>query len=121
MDYLIRLQRLGGLSCVFVVSSFPVIAVDGSKSFSFPVRSLIRTVSSTTPGSVSLVHDFTHDKMFPSCFRHLKQDLTSKLKNCYQLVDETRPSKPTRQRCTCVVFSRPHVDIFSTNMKRTSV
>ena len=51
----------GGLSCVFVVSSLPAIVVDGSKSFSFPGCSLIRIVSSTKPGSVSLVHGFTHD------------------------------------------------------------
>ena len=51
--------------------SFPVcqpIVVDGSKSFSFPVCSLVRIVSSITPGSV-----------FPTCFRHLKQDFNSKL------------------------------------------
>ena len=58
----------GRLSCVFVVSSLPAIVVDGSKSFSFPGCSLIRIVSSTTPGSVSLVHGFTHDKSVPYLF-----------------------------------------------------
>ena len=57
-----------GLSCVFVVSRLPAIVVDGSKSFSFPGCSLIRIVSSTTPGSVSLVHGFTHDKSVPYLF-----------------------------------------------------
>ena len=69
MDYLIRLQRL---SCVFVVSSLPAIVVDGSKSFSFPGCSLIRIVSSTTPGSVSLVHGFTHDNSVPYLFSTLQ-------------------------------------------------
>ena len=45
-----------------VVSSLPAIVVDGSKSFSFPGCSLIRIVSSTRPGSVSLARDFTRDK-----------------------------------------------------------
>ena len=45
---------------MFVLSSLPVTVVDGSKSFSYPCCSLI--VSSTTPGAVSLVHGFTHDK-----------------------------------------------------------
>ena len=70
----------GGISCVFVVSSLSAIVVDGSKSFSFLGCYLVRIVSSTTPGSMSLVHGFTHDKVFPTCFRHLKQDLNSKLK-----------------------------------------
>ena len=55
----------GGLSCVFVVFSFPAIVVDGFKSYSFPGFSLIRIVSSTTPASVLLVHGFTHDKSVP--------------------------------------------------------
>ena len=42
--------------------------MDGFKSFSFPGCSLIRFVSSTTPGSVSLVHGFTHDKSVPYLF-----------------------------------------------------
>ena len=53
---------------MFVVSSLPVTLVDDSKSFSFPGCSLIRIVSSTTPGSVSLVHGFTHDKIIPYLF-----------------------------------------------------
>ena len=55
----------GGLSCVFVVFSFPAIVVDGFKSYSFPGFSLIRIISSTTPASVLLVHGFTHDKSVP--------------------------------------------------------
>ena len=58
----------GGLSFVFVVSSFPAIVVDGFKSFSFPGCSLIRIVSSTTTGSVSLAHGCTHHKSFPYLF-----------------------------------------------------
>ena len=49
----------------FVVSSLPAIVVDGSKSLSFPGCSSTRIVTSTTPGSVSLVHGFTHDKSVP--------------------------------------------------------
>ena len=55
----------GWLSCVFVVSSLPAFFVDGSKSFSFSGCSLNRIVSSTTPGSVSLVHGFTSSKVIP--------------------------------------------------------
>ena len=59
----------GGLSCLFDASCLPgQIVVDGSKSFSFPGCSLIRIVSSTTPGSGSLVHGFTHDKSVPCLF-----------------------------------------------------
>ena len=53
---------------MFVVSSLPAIVVDGSKSFSFPGCSLIRIVSSTTPGSVSPVQGLTHDKRVPYLF-----------------------------------------------------
>ena len=62
-----------GLSCVFVVSRLPAIVVDGSKSFSFPC---IRTVSSTTPGSASLLHGFTHGKSVPFLFS-TPQQMTS--------------------------------------------
>ena len=58
----------GGLSSVFIVSSLPAIVVDGSKSLSFPDRSLVRIVSSTTPDSASLVHGSTHDKSVPYLF-----------------------------------------------------
>ena len=37
-------------------------------SMTFPGCSLIRIVYSTTPGSVSLVHGFTHDKRVPCLF-----------------------------------------------------
>ena len=69
MDYLTCLLRLdlqGGV--VFVVSSLPAIIVDGSKSFSFPGCSLVWIVPSTTPGSMSVVHDFTHNKSVPYLF-----------------------------------------------------
>ena len=56
------------MSCVFVVSSLPAIVVDGSESFLFPGRFLIRIVSSTATGSVSLVHGFTHHKSVPYLF-----------------------------------------------------
>ena len=50
------------------VSSLPAIAVDGSESFLSQGCSLIRIVSSTTTGSVSLVHGFTHHKSVPYLF-----------------------------------------------------
>ena len=53
---------------MFVVSSLSTIVVDGSKSFSFRGCSLIQIVTSSTPGSVSLVHGFTHDKSVPYLF-----------------------------------------------------
>ena len=43
----------------------PAMVVYGSQSISFPGCSLIRIICSTTPGSVSLVHGFTHDKSVP--------------------------------------------------------
>ena len=58
----------GGLSFVFVVFSLPAFVLDSSKSFSFPSCSLIQIVSSTTPGSVSLLHGFTQDKSVPYLF-----------------------------------------------------
>ena len=85
MDYLIRLQRLG---CAFVVSSLPAFVVDGYKSFSFPGCSLVRIVSSTTPGSVSLVHGFIHDKSVPYLFPTPQARSQQQTK-----VEETRPSK----------------------------
>ena len=42
--------------------------MDGSKSFSFPGCSLVRVVSSTTPGSVSLEHSFTPCESVPFLF-----------------------------------------------------
>ena len=89
----------GGISCVFVVSSLSTIVVDGSKSFSFPGCSLVRIVSSTTPGSMSLVHGFTHDKNVPYLFStHFKQDLNSKLKflsTCWR----NSPQQITSEAC----------------------
>ena len=59
---------VGVLFSNFVASCLPAIVVDGSKSFSFPGCSLLRIVSSTTPGSGSLAHGFTHDKSVPCLF-----------------------------------------------------
>ena len=67
MDYLIRLQRLD-LEGWVVSLSFPVCQLllsMASNHFHFRV---VRIVSSTTPGSASLVHGFTHDKSVPFLF-----------------------------------------------------
>ena len=71
-----------------VVSSLPVTVVDDSKSFSFPGCSLI--VSSTTPGSVLVVHGFTHDKSILYLFstRQARSQQLSEI--FYPLVEETR-------------------------------
>ena len=56
-------------------------------------------------------------KVFPTCFRHLKQDLNSKLKflsTCWR-------NSPSKWHQWSIVFSRPYVDIFFTNMVRISV
>ena len=45
-------------------------------------------------------------------------DTSSKIPNSYPLVEETRPSKWHQRR---VLIGRPNVNIFSTNMGRTSV
>ena len=65
-----RVPHINPPSCFgpTVKAYLPAIVVDGSKSFSFRGCSLIRIVSSTTPGSVSLVHGFTHDKSVPCLF-----------------------------------------------------
>ena len=102
----------GGLSCV--VSSLPAIVVDGSKSFSFPGCSLVQIVSSSKPGCVSLVHGFTHDKSVPLLVFGTSSKLSTANWNSYPLVEKTRPSKWHQRR---VVFSRPYVDIFSTNVE----
>ena len=57
----------------WVVSlSFPVcmllLWMPPNHHFSFPGCSLVRIVSPTTPGSLSLVHGFTHDKSVPYLF-----------------------------------------------------
>ena len=83
----------GGLSCVFVVSRLPAIVVDGSKSFSFPCIRTLRLHQALCHYCMVL----PTVKVFPSCFRHL--------------------SKWHQRR---VVFSRPYMYIFSTNMGRTS-
>ena len=58
--------------------------------FHFRVVFLIRIVSSTTPGSVSLVHGFTHGKSAPFLFS--TPQARSPRQNSYTLVEETRPS-----------------------------
>ena len=66
--------------------SLPVIVVHSSKSFSFLGCSLIRIVSPTTPGSVSLVHGFIHDKSVP----FLVFDTSSKIVyDCHFDADQT--------------------------------
>ena len=71
LDYLIRLQRLDLEGWVLSLS-FPVcqllLWLNGFKSFSFLGCSLTRVVSSTAPGSVSLVHGLLHDKCVPYLF-----------------------------------------------------
>ena len=119
MDYLIRLPRLdlsGGLSCFFVVSSLAAIVVDGSKSFSFPGCSLIRIVSSTTPGYVSLVHGFNHNKSVPYLFSTPQARSQQQTEILIHFLKKLGPLKDI-----IILFSRPYVDIFSTNMERTSV
>ena len=64
LDYLIRLQRLD-LEDWFVSLSLPVCQLllwTAANHFHF------RVASSTTPGSVSLVHGLTHNKRFPYLF-----------------------------------------------------
>ena len=84
-------KKTGGLSCVLVVSSLPAIVVDGSKSFSFPSCSLIRTVFSTTPGSVSQVLGFTHDKSFPYLFSTPQSRSQRKTENFIHLLKKLTP------------------------------
>ena len=118
----------GGLSCVFVfdyvcvsvfvVSSLPAIVVDGSKSFSYAACSFIWIVPSTTPGSVSLVHGFTHDKSVPYLFSTPQARSQQQIEILIHLLKKLAPVTWHQRR---VVFSRPYVDIFSTNMERTLV
>ena len=72
---------------------------------SFPGCSLVWNVSSTTPGSLTLAHGFTHDKSAPYWFS-TPQATTNW--NSYPLVEKTRSCKRDQIR---VVFSRPYVDI----------
>ena len=83
----------GGLSLVFVVFSLPAFFLDSSKSFSFPSCSLIQIVPSTTPGSVSLVHGFTHDKSVPLLVFDTSNKISTANWNFCPLVEETRPRK----------------------------
>ena len=64
LDYLIRLQRLD-LEDWFVSLSFPVCQL---LLWMTPNHFHFRVVLSTTPGSVSLVNDLTHDKSVPYLF-----------------------------------------------------
>ena len=81
----------GGPSCVFVFSSLPAIVVDGSKSFSFQGCSLIRILSSNTPGSVSLVLGFAQDKVFPNC-----SPIHSSNRPCLAILDSLLKLSPFR-------------------------
>ena len=74
-DHYICLQYLLLLSLISVCVDFDEIENLFGKSFAenLPKKLLsgcflIRIVSSTTPGSVSLVHGFTHDKSVPCLF-----------------------------------------------------
>ena len=72
MDCLKRFKDLIWTACVFAGFSLPAIVANGSKSCASPGCSLVRIVSSTTPGSVSLVRGFTHDKSVPYLFSTLQ-------------------------------------------------
>ena len=67
--------------------------------------------------SVSLGHSFTHDKLFPTSFRRLKQDLNRKLK----ILSTCWRNSLIKWHERRVLFSRPCGDILSTHMERTSV
>ena len=107
------------LCCGFVVSSLLAIVVDGSKSFSFPHCFLIRIVSWTTPGSVSLVHGFTHDKStsVPYLFSTPQARCQQKTEILIHLLKNLAPVNDING----VLYLVLYVDIFSTNMERTSV
>ena len=120
MDYLLRLQKLDLEDwVVFVVSSLPVIIVDGSKSFSFPGCSLIRIVSSSTPGSVSLVLGFTHDKGVPFLFSTPQARSQQQTEILIHLLKKLAPVNDISG--VLYLIDPISVDIFSTNMGRTSV
>ena len=107
----------GALSFVFIVFSFPATVVNGSKSFSFPACSLIRIVSSTTPRSASLVHDFTRDESVPYLFSTTRAKLkflsTCWRSSCYFLhvaryivnIFNINAEKPTFSSSTVVYFT----------------
>ena len=115
MDYLIRLQR--GISCVFLVSSLSAIVVDGSESFSFPGCSLVRIVSSTTPGSMSLVHGFTHDKSVPYVFSTPQTRFQQQTEILIHLLKKIAPANHIRG----VLYLVDPMWIFTPRMERTSV
>ena len=78
---------------------------------------MIWIVSSTTPGSVSLAHGFTHDKSVPYLFSTPQARSQQQTEIVIHLLEKVAPVK-SHQRL--VVFSRPYVDIFSTNVVGTS-
>ena len=82
------------MTCVFVVSSLPAIFMDGSKSFAG--CSLVRIVSSTTPGSVSLVHGFTHDKSIPYLFLTPQARSQKHTENLIHLLKKLAPGNDIR-------------------------
>ena len=109
MDYLIRLQTLdleGWVVCL------PAIVVYGSNSISFSGCSLIRIICSTTSGSVSLVHGFTYDKSVPYPWLIPQARSQQQTEIPIHLLKKVPPVNDI----SGVVFSRPYVEIFSTNM-----
>ena len=98
-------------------SSLPATVVDGSKSFSFPSCSLIRIVSSTTPGSVSQVHGFTHDKSAPYLFSTPQARPQQQTEILIQLLKKLAQVNDIRG----VVYLVEPMWIFSPRMARTSV
>ena len=105
----------GGLSCVFVVSSLPAIVVDGSKSFSFPGCSLVRILSSTTPGL--LVHGFTPDKSIPYLFSTPQARSQQQNEILIHLLKKLAPVNDIRG----ILYSVDPMWIFPTLCGRTSV
>ena len=105
----------GGLSYVFVVSSLPAIVVDGSKSFSFPGCSLVRILSSTTPGL--LVHGFTPDKSIPYLFSTPQARSQQQNEILIHLLKKLAPVNDIRG----VLYSVDPMWIFPTLCGRTSV
>ena len=105
----------GGLSYVFVVSSLPAIVVDGSKSFSFPGCSLVRILSSTTPGL--LVHGFTPDKSIPYLFSTPQARSQQQNEILIHLLKKLAPVNDIRG----VLYSVDPIWIFPTLCGRTSV
>ncbi|KAK2552458.1 hypothetical protein P5673_026545 [Acropora cervicornis] len=94
-SYLRLKDDSGRIHCAFVAGkSLPAIVMDGSKSF--PGCSLVRIVSSTTPGSVSLVHGFTHDKSIPYLFLTPQARSQKQTENLIHLLKKLAPGNDIR-------------------------